>query len=270
LILLTVRRFNASAMSWVPAIAIVVAWLTPAAAPARTEDPASAEADAPAVETAPRPLRRVLTRPVLFSARHLDHGVLGVGLAGGWPHLYRLELGLGILDHLTIGATAHWLPSQPAPRWSPKVAVAFWRGSSFEAGAHYFQSLIPPPPAVADPRTPRFQRSVHWVLATASISQRFITAGFDIGAARSLDPDPSVMVPEGEPATVARARWLFAGGLHLRAGTRRWGFTANMLAPRLYAELAFDVRFGVFEQRPRGGWKDPEVVYSTDRRVPRR
>ena len=35
------------------------------------------------------------------------------------------------------------------------------------------------------------------------------------------------------------------------------------------AELVFDVRFGLFEMRKRGGWKPEGVVYSTDRRAPR-
>ena len=30
---------------------------------------------------------------------------------------------LGLLDHLTLGATAHWLPTQRAPQVSPIVAI---------------------------------------------------------------------------------------------------------------------------------------------------
>jgi hypothetical protein len=229
--------------------------------------PASAEVKAEQPRSEGK-LRRYLSRPVMFSPRHLDHGIISVAAAGGWPHLYRLELSIGFLDHLTVGATAHWLASQDAPGWSPKVALAFWRGRYFEAGAHYFQSMYPPPVLDADPDTPSFQRRVHWFLFSSSIGQRFISAGFDIGAAYTLDDDPSVMVEDGDLDNPSRWRTIFGGGLHLRAGTRRWGFTANFLAPRLFAELAFDVRFGAFEARPKGGWKEPEVVYSTDRRVP--
>jgi hypothetical protein len=239
-------------------------WLGPPATAEATVPPPPAAAPA----RRDSKLRRYLSRPVMFSPRYLDHGVIGVAAAGGWPHLYRLELQIGLLDHLTVGATAHWLPSQDKPGWSPKVAIAFWRGRQFEVGAHYFQSMYQPPVRDADPETLSFQKRVHWFLGAASISQRFISAGFDAGVIYTLDRDESVEVPEGEFYTPSHWRTIFAGGLHLRAGTRRWGFTANLLAPRLYAEIAFDVRFGAFEVRPRGGWREPEVVYSVDRRVP--
>lgn len=215
-----------------------------------------------------RPLRRYLTRNVQHSARHLDHGVLGVAIAGGYPHLYRVELSLGLLDHLTVGATAHWLASQSLPQWSPKVAIAFVRLRRFELGAHYFQTLYPPPKEDDVARTPSFQERDHWLLSTVSFSNAWISGGFDFGVVRGIEKDPSQDPPDvfTNPSVT---RWRLGGGLHLRAGTRRWGFTVNTLAPRLMAEIAFDLRFGLFEMRKRGGWKPEGIVYSTDRRVPR-
>src|SRR5262245_34052393 len=46
-------------------------------------------------------LSRYLQRPVRYGAHFLDHGVLQPAIAGGWPHMYRVELSLGLLDHIT-------------------------------------------------------------------------------------------------------------------------------------------------------------------------
>ena len=96
-----------------------------------TEPPAAQRIEVPQAPdvAAPRPtsrelLRRYLTRPVARSARFLDHGVIGAAVGLGVPHLYRVELSVGVLDHLTLGATAHWLSGQAKPQWTPKLAVA--------------------------------------------------------------------------------------------------------------------------------------------------
>jgi hypothetical protein len=224
------------------------------------------------VEAPPPPetsgLRRYLTRDVPYSARFIDHGVLQVSGAGGWPHLYALRLHLGVLDHLVVGAQAHWLPDQTAPQISPEVSVAFLRFRMIEWGAHYKQTLYPPPQVDGDPTTPSFPQRDHWALSSLSMGNHWISGGFDFGVlrARIKDPGQDPPDPDTNPSTI---RWKLGGGLHLRAGTRRWGFTANVLAPQLMAELAFDLRFGLFEMRGKGGWKPAGVVYSTDRRVPR-
>ena len=262
-------------------VSLAVAWLCSVLGVAEPSEVAPTEAE-PAPVTAPAPveveastrggrmppgMRRYLTRELQYSARFLDHGVLGLAVAGGYPHRYRLELGIGILDHLTVGVTAHWLPGQRVPQWAPKGALAFWRGRRFEIGATYHQALYPPPVRDIDPNTPSFQERDHWILSTVSFSHLWLSGGFDIGVVRGIEKHPGV--DPTEPTTNAKlVRWRAGGGLHLRAGTRRWGFTANFLAPRIYAELAFDVRFGLFEARPRGGWKPEGVVYSSDRRVP--
>lgn len=257
-----------------------MAWPTGAHADesAQPETTAARPSEEPTVQESSRPepgsrlpagLRKYLSRPLMGSARHLDHGVLMAGVAGGWPHLYRLELGLGLLDHLTVGATAHWVPDQSAPRWSPKVAIAFYRWRRAEIGAHYFQSLYPPPVNDLDPSTPSYQRRNHWFLASASFSQAWLAGGVDVGLLRALEDDPALEPePNGDNPTTIRHR--LAGGVHLRGGTRRWGFTGNFLGPHLHAELVFDLRFGLFEARPRGGWRPSGIVYATDRRVPRR
>lgn len=229
-----------------------------APAEAVVETPASAE---------PKPLRRYLTREVPFSARFVDHGVLQVSAAGGWPHLYALRLHLGLFDHLVVGMQTHWLPEQRAPQISPEVSVAFVRMRRFEWGAHYQQTLYPPPEVDGDPTTPSFSQRDHWLLTSLSLGNHWLSAGFDFGVvrARIKDPNQDPPDPDTNPSTI---RWKLGGGLHLRAGTRRWGFTASVLAPQLMTQLAFDVRFGLFEMRRKGGWRPSGVVYSTDRRVP--
>ena len=233
-----------------------------------TDETVEAEPDVAKEQAEPAsPLRTYLTRDLAYSARFLDHGVLQVGLAGGWPHLYRLELSLGLLDHLTLGATAHWLPDQAVPQWSPTVALAFYRWRRFEIGAHYLETMYPPPEDDLDPETPSFQRRARWVLTTASFSMAWITAGFDAGAVRAIEKDPG-KDPTNDGRNPSIGRWRFGGGLHLRAGTRRWGFTANLLLPHLTAEVVFDLRFGLFESRKKGGWRPSGIIWATDRRVP--
>jgi hypothetical protein len=233
----------------------------------RTLDPSGAPASAPSEVTAPQrpgpdvpPERETyLTRAVAFSPNHVDHGVLRAALAGGWPHLWRAELALGLFDHLTIGVTTHWLPGQPRPRFNPIVAVAFWRARRFEVGAHYFATLFPPPRDDDDPTTPSFQQRSDWLLGAISFSQQWITAGLDVGVVRGIEIDPA-HDPDPQGNNVSVVRWNAATGLHLRAGTRRWGFTARALWPYVHAELAFDVRFGLFEQRSRGGWRPTGIL----------
>lgn len=219
------------------------------------------EAAARTAPSVPRPPRReeYLTRAVAFSPHHVDHGVLRAALAGGWPHLWRVELAQGLLDHVTLGVTTHWLPRQSRPRFSPVVAIAFWRARRFEVGAHYFASLFPPPRHDDDPTTPSFQRRSDWLLGAVSFSQAWVTAGLDLGVVRGIEIDPS-QDPDAQGNNASIVRWRAGTGLHLRAGTRRWGFTARALWPYVHAELAFDVRFGLFERRPRGGWRPTGVL----------
>lgn len=212
-------------------------------------------------------LSRYLQRPVRYGVHFLDHGVLQPAVAGGWPHGYRLELSLGLLDHLTLGATAHWLPGQSRPHVAPVIAIAILRGRYYEFGAWHFWSLFPPPRDDIDPTTPSYQRSAQWFLATASFGQAWLTGGLDAGVVRARvnDPAQDPGVDTSNPSTI---RWRFGGGLHLRAGTRRWGFTAQVLVPHPTAELRFDVRFGLFEKRSKGGWKPYGMAEDWDRGSP--
>ncbi len=217
---------------------------------------APAPASTPGVEPSPPPsqraprLRRHLTRDLPAGPRFLDHGVLEVGAAGGLPHLYRVQLRLGLLDHLTLGATAHWLPGQKTPAWSPLITAAFWRHRWLEVGAGYHQLLHPPPPIDEDPQTPAFQSRTHYVMGIVTFSQAWLSAGFDLGVANLRVPDDSQT--EDETLYVTRTR--LGGGLHLRFGTRRFGITVQGQAPDLSVEALLDVRFGLFEMRRRGGW----------------
>lgn len=201
-------------------------------------------------------LRRYLTRPVARSARFLDHGVIGAAVGIGVPHIYRVELSLGVLDHLTLGATAHWLPGQARPRWTPRVAVAFFRGKLLEVGAVYTQVLYPPTKDDGDPDTVEFQRRAHYLLASVSLSQAWLTGGFDLGWGRGREA-LELRLPDEVKAEVGYAvRDRVAGGLHVRFGTRRVGLTAQAWFPYMTAELVLDVRFGAFELRRRGGWRE--------------
>lgn len=219
---------------------------------------------APEAKAEDGPLSRYLKRPVRPGPHFVDHGVLQLDAAGGWPHRYRLGVSLGVLDHLSVGATAHWLPGQRVPKVSPVIAVAAYRGRVMEVGARYFWSLYPPPVDDLDPETLSFQRNAQWILSSASFGQAALTAGFDLGVvrARVADPGAATRADGTNPSSI---QWRLGGGLHLRAGTRRWGFTAQVLVPRLFAEIRFDVRFGLFEQRPRGGWKLRRSVADWDR-----
>jgi hypothetical protein len=214
----------------------------------------------PAVASPPRSsreaLRRYLTRPVARSVRHLDHGVIGVGVGLGVPHVYRLELQIGLLDHLTLGATAHWLPGQARPGWTPRAALAFYRGRFLELGAFYSQVLYPPPRDDGDPATLEFQRRAHYLMTSVSVSQAWFTGGFDLGWARGREAITMPLPEEIEAGVAYAVRDRVAGGLHMRFGTRRVGIIAQAWFPFIAAELVLDVRFGAFELRRRGGWRE--------------
>lgn len=210
-------------------------------------------------ETAPREpfkqrTRRYLTRTVARSARYLDHGVLGVAVAVGTPSIYRVELALGLLDHLTLGVTAHWLPGERLPRWAPKGSLAFFRGRLLEVGASYHQLLYPTTDD-GDPMTPPFGRRAHYLLGNISLSQAWFTAGVDIGWARGRENVPYITGDDIAAGRYYDVRDRLGGGLHLRVGTRRIGLLAQLDFPYTAFELALDLRFGLFELRSRGGWR---------------
>jgi len=214
-------------------------------------------------------LANYLTRDVATSPRFLDHGIIELSLAGGYPHRYRLGAAIGLLDHLTLGGTAHWLPGQSRPRFAPRIALAFYRWRWIEIGASYDRSLYPPPKVDMDPETQSFQGDAHWIFAVASFSMAWASGGFEVGGVRARVADPS-KDPTADGQNPAIWRHRLAGGLFFRAGTRRWGFTFTGRAPYVFAEAAFDVRFGAFELRRRGGWRPQGIVRATDRRVPTR
>ncbi len=214
-------------------------------------------------ETSRQRLRRYLTREVARSARHLDHGVLGVAVGLGTPHVYRLELALGLLDHLTLGVQAHWLPGQRVPNWSPKIGVAFFRGRLIEVGATYKQVLYPATRDDGDKTTLEFQRRTHYAMVNVSFSQAWFTGGLDLGWARGRESIPFLTTDDVMKGRVYSVRDRLGGGLHLRFGTRRIGAILQVatafvpgavISPYTSAELVLDLRFGLFEMRSRGGW----------------
>ncbi len=255
--------------SLLAAVVVVAGGLStsPAAASPSRESPGAKSPDSQdmaEVEAAEAvsPLRAHLTRPVARSAHHLDHGVIGFELGLGYPHVYRLGLAVGLFDRLTIGATAHWLPGQTAPGWSPTVALAFYRGPRLELGATYYQLLFPPETTEGDEDGEgssdpfAFERRAHYLMGTISFAQAWFTAGVDLGWARGREADPfpqdTLLQDPEAPPYFTRDR--FAGGLHLRVGTRRVGLVMRGLFPYPMVELALGVRFGAFEMRSRGEW----------------
>ncbi len=214
-------------------------------------------------------LARYLVRALPLSARFLDHGVIALTVAGGYPERYRIGAAIGLLDHLTLGATAHWLPGQSRPRVAPQVALAVYRWRHVELGGVYDRVLYPPPSRDDDPKTPSFQRDAHLVAAALAFSQAWVSAGFEVGIAYGRERDPG-RLDSGDGSNPSHWRVRPGGGLFLRAGTRRWGFSVNARAPFWSAALVFDVRLGAFELRPRGGWRPQGLVRATDRRAPTR
>lgn len=206
------------------------------------------QADAEQHDGAER-VRSYVSRPVPRSARFLDHGDLALGVAGGTPHYYRLDLRVGLFDHVSVGVTGHWLPGQRIPRAWPVGAITFWRHLGinqigFEIGAHY-RPVLHPPVDVEQTFVPQ----THFVLGTMVVSAGPFSAGLDAGAAhvRIAAVDPAA------PTSFDR-RTVFGGGVFARIGTRRIGVTADALAalgpdPLLVFEIMLDVRLGAFSER---------------------
>lgn len=191
--------------------------------------------------------RAYLQRPVPRSARFLDHGDLAISVAGGVPQLYRVDLRVGLFDHVSVGVTGHWLPGQRAPQLWPVGAIALWRYAGrvgFEIGAHYRPVLYPP----VDP-TQRFVPQTHFALGSLVVSAGPFSAGIDAGAAHTR-----VAVADPREALSFRRRTVFGGGVFARVGSRRVGVSVDALAalsddPLLVFELAVDVRLGAFSER---------------------
>jgi hypothetical protein len=194
-------------------------------------------------------VRAYVSRPVPRSARFLDHGDIAIAVAGGTPHVYRLDVRVGLFDHVSVGVTGHWLPGQRAPRVWPVGAIAFWRYQGvnqvgFEIGAHYRPVLYPPVDL-----TQTFEPMTQLALGSMVVSAGPFSAGLDVGAAhtRIASVDPAA------PTSFTR-RTVFGGGVFARIGSRRIGVTADALTalspdPLLVFEVLLDVRFGAFSER---------------------
>lgn len=216
---------------------LALAWMVAAVPPTRAEAPSGER------------VRAYVSRPVPQSARFLDHGDLALALAGGTPHFYRLDLRVGLFDHVSVGVTGHWLPGQRVPQLWPVGAIALWRGLGpsrvgFEVGGHYRPVLHPP----VDPRV-TFVPQTHLALASFVITAGPFSAGVDAGAAHTR-------VPVTNPATPTefQRRTGFGGGVFARIGNRRVGLSVDALAavtpdPLLVFEVLVDVRFGAFSER---------------------
>jgi hypothetical protein len=206
-------------------------------------------------------LQAYLQRPVPRSARFLDHGVIALAGAVGAPHFYRLDLRVGLFDHVSVGVTAHWLPGQRAPQVWPVGAIALARwvapasNIGVEIGAHYRPVLFPP---VGTPGSldGSFVPQTHLALGTAVLSAGWFSSGLDLGVAHTR-----IGVVDPNDLESFRRRVVFAGGPYVRFGNRHVGVTGEAIVvlsptPLLIAELALELRFGAFEERPRSSWRE--------------
>ena len=197
-------------------------------------------------------LYNYLSRSLSASARYLDHGVISVSSGFGYPHVYRISALVGVVDHLSVGASAHWLANQSILAWTPEVALAFFRLPKFEIGASYHQSLYPPPKVDDDPKTPAFQEKGHNFLGAVTFSSGLFSLGIDAGVVYrriSVRNNPKASEALFELALQP------AGGLHLRVGNRRWGILLQGHLPDRMAEIVLDIRFSAFEIRKPGQWR---------------
>lgn len=211
-----------------------------------------------------------LARPLPSFTHFLDHGVMAVELWGGWPSVYRVGLSLGLGDHLSLGAAVRALPEQPVVAWTPRVALALWRDAWWAVGFRYEAVLHRAPSKPADPEDPAassegeplFEQRTHYAFGTLDFARGPWSAGVDVGAVNFRD---TALDAFGDPYAYRR-RWLPAGGIFTRFGTRRWGVALEGKMPVWTLELRLDVRFGIFEGRPRGGWTVEEARQSGPRR----
>jgi hypothetical protein len=199
---------------------------------------------------------RWLARPTPISPRFLDHGTLELALAGGTPHVYRLDLRTGLFDVASFGVTGHWLPGQAWPQIWPIGALALWRGRMFEVGAHYRPVLFPP----VD-RELTFTPRAHFMLASFTFGTDIFQAGLDLGAAhlRVAKADPAL-------ATTFDRQTLFGGGFVVRVGNEWIGASADALAavgvqPLLVFEVKLDVRFDLAMVAGRHGTRQQVQVH---------
>lgn len=204
-------------------------------------------APAPQPELPIARLERYFARPKPNSPRFLDHGNLALAAFGGAPHRYRLELRVGLFDHVAVGVTSHWLPGQPWPLVWPVAAVAVWRGAMFELGGHYRPVLFP-----AVDRTQTFEPQAHFALASFTIGAGLFSAALDVGAANLRVPDLLAADP-----TTFRRETMFGGGFAVRVGNEWIGASAEALAAvgddevLLVFEAGVELRFDLLEPRRR-------------------
>jgi hypothetical protein len=195
----------------------------------------------------PGALRQYLSRPLAPSARFLDHGVMHFGVSGGLPHLYRLELALGLFDHLSAGVSAHWIEDQSRPRLWPFGSIALWRTPAFELGASYRRVLHTPTEDIEA----GYALQTHYLTAVMAFSQAHWSAGVDFGVAHFKGAG----LDQAENPGSYRWRTRPGGGVFARFGTRRWGVSVQGQMPIWTLDVMLDVRFGLFELRERGGWQ---------------
>jgi hypothetical protein len=190
-------------------------------------------------------LERFFARPKPISPRFLDHGTLALAAFGGAPHRYRVELRTGLFDVVSVGVTAHWLPGQPWPRVWPVGALALWRSTLFEVGAHYRPVLFP-----AVDRSKTFEPDAHFALASFTLGSGLFAAGLDVGVANLRVPD----LLSGDP-TRSRRESMFGGGFVVRVGNEWIGGSLDALAAvgddevLLVLEAGLELRFDLARAR---------------------
>lgn len=193
-------------------------------------------------------VRRYLERPLGASPRFGDHGVWTVAAVPGSPQRIRVETSLGLLDHLELGVTAHWLPGQPTPVWTPVGSVALFRSRRVEIGAAYHAYLFAPPRS-GEPQ-PAFVPRARELVGSVVVSQWWFAAGVDLGAAWIDELDRFDEDPDREAITRRR----LAVGMFGRFGNRRFGVIVQGRMPVYAVECALELRFDLFERRGLDRW----------------
>lgn len=198
-----------------------------------------------------------LKRPVGVHPELLDHGQVAPLIDVGLPHIYRFGLRVGLLDVLTLGALMHWSADDKRFRIAPEVGLAVYRGKHLALGFRYrylFEptpdpeaqqapmpkpdagNKKPPPPALFAPQT-------LYLVGSVALSRGYFSVGAEAGVMRRR----ALVLGEAKvDSYLFENRWEMATGMFVRAGTPRWGISAQVIVPTPEVSLRFEWRFALF------------------------
>lgn len=206
-------------------------------------------------ESAPKDsrLKTWLKRPVGVHPELLDHGNVAPFVDIGMPFGYRVGVKVGLLDVLTLGTLFQWSPKENTFRIAPEIAIAFFRGRHLALGARYRFLFEPTPDPEAKVKAPEgdkkplppplFSPQTHYAVATAALSRGYFSVGAEAGVMRRR---ALVTGEEKVDSYLFENRWVMASGMFVRAGTPRWGVSAQVIVPTPEVNLRFEWRFALF------------------------